>query len=404
MFYGDKMYTDFSKTAPETSNRLITMGTVLERMDELAVDELVSNRLPMHNYAVYLPVRNEDGSYGKVPALINAKEMLSEDYLPLTGANLATVSLASLGDAYGWGATLNNEDCTSLNRTVFCCFGLDLPRNDTWQKPLAMPKADTEYWTTEEKLAALDVLPLGTILNFPGHQMMYLGAAGGEYYVVSTVSSIINPETGERQRLRSVSINTVELRCANGKTWVQAVDSLYIPWIYCDKGADDGYFPSLPWYHEGTAFCLKHDLMDVGADRYFRPEADAAISDILETLCRIAGRPEPMVASADMEESTTPASLRRAEQEGLTDGDDPTGPLTWDKLFAILNSRLEALDRESSAEPASADAGGETASSELEALFSGELMRARAAGGTVTRGELAMVLRFAFDALGYLRS
>lgn len=35
VFWGDKMYTDFSNTHPETSHRLLTMGTVLERMDEL---------------------------------------------------------------------------------------------------------------------------------------------------------------------------------------------------------------------------------------------------------------------------------------------------------------------------------------------------------------------------------
>ena len=123
VFWGDKMYTDYSKTALQTVCRLITMGTVLERMDEGDPDALVINRLPLHNYAVYLPVRNEDGSYGKTPALINARERVSEDYLPLTARNLATVALTSLGDAYGWGAGLNNEDCTSLNHSIFCCFG-----------------------------------------------------------------------------------------------------------------------------------------------------------------------------------------------------------------------------------------------------------------------------------------
>lgn len=99
VFWGDKMYTDYSKTAAETVYRLITMGSVLERMDEMDPDALVINRLPLHNYAVYLPIRNEDGSYGKTPALINARERVSEEYLPLTARNLAMVALASLGDA-----------------------------------------------------------------------------------------------------------------------------------------------------------------------------------------------------------------------------------------------------------------------------------------------------------------
>ena len=109
VFWGDKMYTDYSNTHPETAHRLLTMGTVLERMDLSDPDALVINRLPLHNYAVYLPVRNEDGSYSKAPALLNAREKLSEDYPPLTGANLAAAALASLGDAFGWGGGLNNE-------------------------------------------------------------------------------------------------------------------------------------------------------------------------------------------------------------------------------------------------------------------------------------------------------
>ena len=293
VFWGDKLYTDDSRTASGTACRLLTMGTVLERMDISDPDELVANRLPIHNYAVYLPIRNEDGSYGKCPALINAREKLSEDYLPLTGANLAKTALASLGDAYGWGGGLNNEDCTSLNRTVFCCFGLDLPRNENWQLPLSMPKAtELEGLSTEEKEALLDGLPLGTILNFPGHQMMYLGKAEGAYYVVSTVSSIISPYSGKRQRTRQVQINTLDIKRANGRTWMQALSTAYIPWVYLPEG-EESPMPPLPEYHEAVAFCLAHRLMDAGEDGRFRPAAAASRGEAVTALGRAAGCPEP---------------------------------------------------------------------------------------------------------------
>ncbi len=245
VFWGDKMYTDYSRSAAENAGRLITMGTVLERMDESDPDALVMNRLPVHNYAAYLPVRDEEGRYGKVPALINARERVSEDYLPLTAENLAKVALASLGDAYGWGAGLNNEDCTSLNRSVFCCFGLDLPRNGNRQWPLAMPKAEVANYTLEEKEALLDALPMGALLNFPGHQMMYLGKDDGSYYVISAVSSILSPWSGNRQRTRCVQINRLDLKRANGRTWMQALDRVFIPWILLPDGAESP-LPSLP--------------------------------------------------------------------------------------------------------------------------------------------------------------
>ena len=292
VFWGDKMYTDYSKTAAETVCRLITMGTVLERMDETDPDALVINRLPLHNYAVYLPIRNEDGSYGKTPALINARERVSEDYLPLTARNLATVALTSLGDAYGWGAGLNNEDCTSLNHSIFCCFGLDLPRNGTWQWLMDFPKAEISCYTLEEKEALLDALPMGALLNFPGHQMMYLGKCAGSYYVVSTVSSIMSPYSGKRQRTRDVQINTLDIKRANGKTWIQALNKVYVPWLYLNEG-EEAALCELPAYHDDTAYCLEKGLMDAYPSGYFLPLRGATVAEAVQMLWRIAGKPEP---------------------------------------------------------------------------------------------------------------
>ena len=330
VFWGDKLYTDESRTSPETSRRLITMGTVLERMEIEDPDALVVNRLPVHNYAVYLPVRNPDGSYGKTPALINAREALSEDYLPLTPANLAKVALASLGDAYGWGATLNSEDCTSLNRSIFRCFGLELPRNGNWLWSLDMPKADTTYMTTEEKEALLDVLPLGTLLDFPGHQMMYLGKVEGKYYCVNTVSSIMSPYSGKRQRARTVQINDLDIRRASGITWLQAVNHISLPWKYLAP-EEPSPLPALPWYHEGTAFCLRYGLIDTEDAGYFRPRETADNAVALEALYRAAAKlwPESVGSEAD--------PLRWAEEQGIIDaGFRPEDPLTREMLASLL--------------------------------------------------------------------
>ncbi len=311
VFWGDKMYTDYSTTAPQTVRRLITMGTVLERMDEMDVDALVINRLPLHNYAVYLPVRGEDGSYGKTPALINARERVSEDYLPLTAKNLATVALTSLGDAYGWGAGLFNEDCTSLNHSIFCCFGLDLPRNGTWQWLLDFPKADITYYTLEEREALLDALPMGALLNFPGHQMMYLGKAAGKYYVVSTVSSIMSPYSGKRQRTRDVQINTLDIKRANGRTWMQSLNRVYVPWQYLIAG-EGAALSALPAYHAFTAFCLEKGLMDAYPTGYFLPLRTASTAEAVEALWRIAGKPEPDLAGERFSDVAGGAAYEKA--------------------------------------------------------------------------------------------
>lgn len=405
VFWGDKMYTDYSMTAPETSGRLITMGTVLERMDAQEADALVINRLPLHNYAVYLPVRNDDGSYAKVPALINASERLSEDYLPLTGRNLAAVALASLGDAYGWGASLNNEDCSSLNRSVYLCFGLDLPRNGNWQWTLDLAKADAAYMTTEEKLAVLDQMPLGTLLNFPGHQMMYLGRANGKYYVVSAVSSIMSPATGKRQRTRDVQLNTLELRRANGKTWIEAVNTLYIPWV---SPAEDGEspMPALPWYHDATAFCLENRLMDCADGGWFCPDDAATRAAAADVLWRMAGKPEPEGTAEgfwDVEPGTGNEAALWAQEQGIIRGVDgsllPDAPLTREQL-AVMLCRYTGAEREDASDALSpfGDAGdvSEWARGAMAWAVGTQLIRGRdaetlAPKDTVTRAELAVI-------------
>ena len=347
VFWGDKMYTDYSKTAVDTVCRLITMGTVLERMDEMDPDALVINRLPLHNYAVYLPVRNEDGSYAKTPALINARERVSEDYLPLTARNLAMVALASLGDAYGWGASLNNEDCSSLNHSIFCCFGLDLPRNGTWQWLLNFPKAEIAYYTLEEKEALLDALPMGTLLNFPGHQMMYLGKTAGSYYVVSTVSSIMSPYSDKRQRTRDVQINTLNIKRANGKTWMQALHEVYVPWLYLNE-EEENVLCELPAYHEATAYCLEKGLMDTYPSGYFLPQRGAAVAEGVQMLWRIAGKPEPDmtqegfsdVAAGSENEKAALWAKQTGVYTGVNEKFQPNASLTWEAVKTMAEKLL----------------------------------------------------------------
>ena len=350
VFWGDKMYTDYSASAPETSCRLITLGTVLERMDASDPEALTINRLPLHNYCVYLPVRNGDGSYGKTPALINARERVSEDYLPLTPANLAKVALASLGDAYGWGAGLNNEDCTSLLRQVFCCFGLDLPRNGTGQWPLPVAKADVAFYTLEEKEALVDALPLGTLLNFPGHQMMYLGKDADEYFVVSASSSMMSPWSGLRQRTRGVHISTLNTKRANGKTWMQSLNKICVPWISRTE-EDPQDLSALPPYHEYTAFCLEHELVDPFPTGYFVPERAATTAEAVEMLWRVAGKPEPAPAEEAGEQfpdvaagSAHEKAALWARQTGVYPGVDGefrgNAVLTGDALAAMAKRLL----------------------------------------------------------------
>ena len=289
--YGNKIYTETSIYAPETSQFLLTQGTALELARNLKPDEVIINRYPYHNYVVYLPVRNAEGRYEKQLALISEKEKVSVGYLPLTTENIAMVTLENLGDTYGWGGMLDVEDCSGMVRTVYACFGLEIARNGNWQWKMNMEKIDMAYMSLEERYAALDCLPLGSALCFPGHEMIYLGKYEGKYYVLSSVGSLMSPESGERLRVRSVIINTLDAKRANGQTWLQAVEQAFMP-CYATLEGKEYDFPEAVWYRSGVGFALKNGLISNYESGYFGPDDAASREVAVNALWRLDGRPE----------------------------------------------------------------------------------------------------------------
>ena len=227
-----KIYLDASNVNAGASQRMLTMGTVLRRVIDEDFDATVTNRAVYHNYAVWLPVRADDGGYATTIALIPQHSGVSEGYLPLTQRNVLELAFSMLGDAYGWGGMLAVPDCSQYVRNVYKCFGMELPRNTAWQSAMPAEKYDLSEMEEDAKITLLDGLPAGAILFFKGHEMLYLGAANGKHYVVSAVSSMMAPDGESRLRVRGVVINTLEgtLR-ANGNTWLKDLNLALIPWL-----------------------------------------------------------------------------------------------------------------------------------------------------------------------------
>ena len=59
---------------------------------------------------------------------------MHKGYLPLTQNNVLDVAFSCIGDEYGWGGMNGNMDCSLYTRNIYKCFGLELPRNTTWQE------------------------------------------------------------------------------------------------------------------------------------------------------------------------------------------------------------------------------------------------------------------------------
>ncbi|MDO4807346.1 MAG: NlpC/P60 family protein [Coriobacteriales bacterium] len=255
--YDDKIITEESHYAPAASQKLLTMGTCLQLATptEYGDGALKAdiNRSGYNCHVVWLPIRNDDGSYGRMLALIAEHCKVSEGFLPLTYANVAKVALNQLGDAYGWGGMLSSEDCSGYVRDVYKCFGLELARNTTWQEAQPVRKYSFAGLSDQERADAVRSLPLGSVLFFNGHEMIYLGADGDNLYVISSISNVM--VNGARVRVRSGAINTLNTQRASGKTWLQDLTSANVPYLLsavdpvvedvtytCKSGADAEWY------------------------------------------------------------------------------------------------------------------------------------------------------------------
>ncbi len=279
--WGDKVFTETSIVGADRSDLMLTMGTVLKLAKDVDPNELIDNRAAYNNYVVRVPARKENGTYSEKLTLISEHENVSAGYMPLTKENISKVAFSALGNTYGWGGSLNSDDCSGYMRNVYKCFGLELARNTTWQTAMPMVKVDMQYMAKEEKIKFFDALPFGTILYFSGHEMMYLGERDGNYYVISAVGSIAQPENpAVRQRIRSYIINTLDTQRTNGKTWFEELTTAIVPYFSID-GND---LPEYDWYHDGVAYCLKNKLMQGDENKFFHPQKDITWAELFQIL------------------------------------------------------------------------------------------------------------------------
>lgn len=226
-----KIMLERSNTSPELSGLVLTMGTVLQKVHPNEYEKMITNRSTYYNYPVWIPVRDEEGMYDRRQALISMHHSLSDGYVPLTSNNIVRQAYAMLGDTYGWGGMLASADCSSYIRDVYKCFGLELPRNTTWQSAMPAEKYDITLADTDDRKFLLDTLLPGTILFFKGHEMIYLGSVEDKYYVISSTSSMMDPETDEKMRVRSIVINTLDAKRANGNTWMDDLFEALVPYV-----------------------------------------------------------------------------------------------------------------------------------------------------------------------------
>ena len=220
-----------SHYAPSTSGVKLTMGTTLKLVPDMDIPRNIAMRGTWNNYVVYLPTRDANGRFVKQMALVAQNKDVNVGYLPLTSANVVDLSFKYLGDTYGWGGMLDSVDCSALVRNVYKCFGLEMPRNTSWQKEVPGTCFDVGEYDNASKTSIIAACIPGTALYLPGHTMIYLGTVNGVPYVISAMGSA-SDSTGALDVVsqNSVTVTPLTVRRRNGATWLDSINGIVIPW------------------------------------------------------------------------------------------------------------------------------------------------------------------------------
>ena len=226
----DQIFTELSRTVPAISGVRLVIGTVLKLVEKEKIPKSIGERSPWHNYVVYLPTRNADGSYQRKMALISQHCDVSVGFLPMTQTNLLNTAFKCLGNRYGWGGTLGAMDCSLYTRAVYLCCGINMPRNTTWQQNVPHTKFDLSKMTDAQKLKFLSRVPAGTLLYLPGHTMIFLGMDNKMGYVISNTGIVSAPDGPlQAESTYSVIINPLSARRRSGSTWLSNLTGAVIP-------------------------------------------------------------------------------------------------------------------------------------------------------------------------------
>ncbi len=186
---GATVRTVHAPERPQVSDLQLDMGVRVPMLADWPRDKPVNGQHPGFAHVVKLPIRTDAGMLDFSPALLPRSADVSEDYLPLTRANLLRQAFKFLGERYGWGHSFAGRDCSGFVAEVYRSFGLYLPRNTGDQANAhALNRIGLEpSMERDHRYRLLGASQVGDLLYFPGHVMMVVGHEGGTPWVIHDV-------------------------------------------------------------------------------------------------------------------------------------------------------------------------------------------------------------------------
>ena len=134
---------------------------------------------------VLIPGRGQSNELVSKSGYVRRSSDISIGFLPYTPRNVFQQCFLLYGARYGWGGMYDNRDCSGYIRDIFRCFNIRLPRNSASQGQASRRVVPMEGLDRAARIDALRNTPGGiSLLQMPGHIMIYLGEAGGKPYAI----------------------------------------------------------------------------------------------------------------------------------------------------------------------------------------------------------------------------
>ncbi len=158
----------------------------------------LGSRLPIDKTAIKADNRTavlwpgRDG-YGwlKVTTGYVDNSFVCKGYLPYTSRNALNLAFEMLHAPYGWGGMYGEQDCSGFVLRIFGAMGLILPRNSSQQGnsgDIIYSGKMVNALSTRQIITFFGV-PGATVLQLPGHIMLYVGSVAGEPYAIHAIWS-----------------------------------------------------------------------------------------------------------------------------------------------------------------------------------------------------------------------
>ena len=139
--------------------------------------------LPIENDEVLLPARGRSGLADVIRLRLNSDIDHAFPMFPIkfTPRNAALAIEQLMGEPYGWGGAQGFRDCSAMTKDYFSLFGIWLPRNSGDQAVTGARISLRNIPVGERSgVIANQGVPFATLIQMPGHIMLYIGVYDGE--------------------------------------------------------------------------------------------------------------------------------------------------------------------------------------------------------------------------------